>query len=169
VSAAAEWAVPPGYRRLADFVQEHGRDHVQTKLVSGQWSAFEFDIDTGDLRPIPTIIWCATRGRWLLERAENPSDRDGYAILTDTNHWVVVIVQMIPDQPPPKTVDQKDTRQPQVSRAKTLMDVVYSNGEWRSMMIKVVRNGCAGEAQRRGWRLPSPDSFSIAMGRRRRR
>jgi hypothetical protein len=164
VSAAAEWAVPPGYRRLADFVQEHGRDHVQTKLVSGQWSAFEFDINTGDLRAIPTTIWCAYRGRLWLDRAGNPNDFDGGAILTDMS-WFVVIVRMS-EQQPPSMDNPKDEDGPQIRRAKELMAIAYPGGEWRSMMIKAVHRGCEKEAKARGWKLPSPDSFSRAMGRR---
>ena len=41
MSAAKKWVAPPGYRLLADIVQEHGRDHVQANLMSGQWPAFK--------------------------------------------------------------------------------------------------------------------------------
>ena len=49
MNAAGKWVVPPGYRVLADFMQEHGPDHVQTKLMSGQSSAFKLHLNTGDL------------------------------------------------------------------------------------------------------------------------
>jgi hypothetical protein len=62
---------------------------------------------------------------------------------------------------------QKDG--PQVRRAKELMAAAYPGGEWRSMMIKAVHRECGKEANARGWKLPSPDSFSRAMGRRARR
>jgi hypothetical protein len=58
---------------------------------------------------------------------------------------------------------------PQVRRAKELMAVAYPRGEWQSMTIKAARHGCTKEAAARRWKLPSPDSFSIAMGRRVRR
>jgi hypothetical protein len=73
--------------------------------------------------------------------------------------------------PPPwmKSDEDKPQVQPQVQRARELMNAVYANGEWRTMMIKAVHAGCTEEARAREWRLPSPDSFSIAMGRRKRR
>ena len=71
--------------------------------------------------------------------------------------------------PPPWMKQPQSKDGPKVHCAKELMQAVYPNREWRQMMIKAVRDGCAGEAQRREWRLPSPDSFSIAMVRRRRK
>jgi hypothetical protein len=64
----------------------------------------------------------------------------------------------------PFAVPRKDG--PQVRHAKELMAVVYPGDEWGSMSIKAVRRGCAKEAAAKGWKLPSTDSFSRAMGRR---
>jgi hypothetical protein len=163
VSAARDWSVPPGYRALGDLVQEHGIDRAQPKLISGEWPTFEFDIDTGDLKPIPTTVWSATWGRQLLERAENPNADDGGAICTD--HWFVVIVRMS-ERPPPSGDDPKDEGAPMVRLAKELMDAVFLQREWRRMKVVVVRKRCEPIARARGVQLPSPDSFSRAMGRR---
>lgn len=57
---------------------------------------------------------------------------------------------------------------PQVRFAKELLAATFPRNEWRTMTIKVVRHVCASEAEARGRRLPSPDSFARAMGRRRR-
>ena len=65
MSAATKWVLPPGDRKLDDLVQEYGRDHARTKLMSGQWPAFKCDLNTGDLEPIPAIIWGEARGRDL--------------------------------------------------------------------------------------------------------
>jgi hypothetical protein len=67
--------------------------------------------------------------------------------------------------PPPSQPQQ----QPQedgwaVRRAKELMAAVCPN--WRTMGPGAVRAACAEEAERRDVKLPGPDSFSRAMGRR---
>jgi hypothetical protein len=170
VSAARKWSVPPGYRTLDDIVREYGRDHAQTNLISGQWPAFELDLSTGDLKPIPATTWGVTRGRKWLEKGE-----EGESVWLKPAAWSQIgldcyaLIVRMSEQPPPRTDNPKDEDGPQVRRAKILMGAVYRNGEWRSMMIKAVRDACAKEAQGRGWRLPSTDSFSIAMGRRRRK
>jgi hypothetical protein len=158
MSAAKEWAVPPGYRALADVVREYGRDHAQTKLISGQWSAFELDLDTGDLRPILVSTWCVYRGLYWLDRAENLNDPDDGEIFM--NGWFVVIVR-ISEQLPSKINNLRGRK-----LAWALIDTVYPQGEWRQMKGVVVRKGCEKEAKRRSVRLPSPDSFSRAMCRR---
>lgn len=58
---------------------------------------------------------------------------------------------------------------PQVRLAKELMQAVYPNGEWRTMLIRAVRKGCEQEAKRRQKKLPGVDSFSRATERRRRK
>jgi hypothetical protein len=154
-----EWTVPPGYRGLADVLREYGRARAQTKLISGEWPAFELDLDTGDLRPILATTWCVYHGRSLLDRAEDPSPDDGGAI--HTNHWFVVIVR-ISEQPPSKINNLRGRK-----LARALIDTVYPQGEWRQMKGVVVRKGCEKEAKTRSVQLPSADSFSRAMCRRR--
>ena len=58
---------------------------------------------------------------------------------------------------------------PKVRLAKELMGAAFPQGKWRQMGIRAVRKGCEQEAKRRSVQLPSPDSFSRAMGRRRRK
>ena len=56
---------------------------------------------------------------------------------------------------------------PKVRLAKELMDAVFPQGEWRQMAVRAVRKGCEQEAKKRQVPLPSSDSFSRAMDRRR--
>jgi hypothetical protein len=56
---------------------------------------------------------------------------------------------------------------PVVRLAKELMDTVFPRGEWRQMGPRAVRKGCEQEVNTRRVQLPSSDSFSRAMGRRR--
>ena len=56
---------------------------------------------------------------------------------------------------------------PKVRLAKELMDAALPQGGWRQMGVRAVRKGCEQEAKTRRVPLPSPDSFSRAMGRRR--
>ena len=56
---------------------------------------------------------------------------------------------------------------PKVRLAKELMDAAFPQGEWRQMGVRTVRKVCEQEAKKRRVQLPSSDSFSRAMGRRR--
>ena len=47
------------------------------------------------------------------------------------------------------------------------MAATFPQGEWRRMGVTAVRKRCEVEAEKRQVQLPSPDSFSRAMGRRR--
>jgi len=72
--------------------------------------------------------------------------------------------------PQPQQQPQEDEPQrPAVRRAKELMAAVFPNDEFRTMKVKVVWSACAPEAKIRQIPLPSPDSFSRAMGRRSRK
>ena len=61
----------------------------------------------------------------------------------------------------------KDADGPKVRLAKELMDAAFPQSEWRQMGVRAVRKGCEQEANTRQVQVPSPDSFSRAMGRRR--
>jgi hypothetical protein len=56
----------------------------------------------------------------------------------------------------------------QVKRIKTALSVACPNEEHKKMSIRAVRKACESEFENRGWPLPGPDSFSRALGRRRR-
>jgi hypothetical protein len=167
VSAAKKWTAPPGYRALDDIVQEYGRDQAQNKLISGQWPAFELDLSTGDLKPIPATTWGVTRGRKWLEKGE-----EGESVWPKPAAWsqlridhYALIVQ-VSERQPPWMDNPADEDGPMVRLAKELMDAAFPQGEWRQMGIRAVRKGCEQEAKARPVPLPSPDSFSRAMGRR---
>ena len=51
--------------------------------------------------------------------------------------------------------------------ARELMAATFSQGEWRRMGPRAVRKACEPKANEWQVPLPSPDSFSRAMGRRR--
>ena len=163
MSAPEKW--PPGYRALADIVQEYGRDSAQTKLVSGQLSGFKVNLTTGDLEPIPATTWCVTLGRtWLEEGASGciePLPGAKFGII----HYAVIV--RVSERQPPWMDNPKDAEGPKVRLAKELMDAAFPQGEWRRMGVRTVRKDCEQEAKTRRVQLPSPDSFSRAMGRRR--
>jgi hypothetical protein len=56
---------------------------------------------------------------------------------------------------------------PAIRFAKELMAAKFPGDEWQAMKIKAVRKACEEGARARGRPLPSADSFSRAMGRRR--
>jgi hypothetical protein len=159
--AAEKW--PPGYRALDDIVQERGRDHAQTKLMSGQWPAFKIHLKTGDLEPIPATTWCLARGRtWLEEGATRRAELlPDYKTISYT-----VIVRVSEQQPPPIDSPKDANRRPGVRLAKELMDATFSQDEWRRMGVRAVRKGCELIAEARQVPLPSADSFARAMERR---
>jgi hypothetical protein len=68
---------------------------------------------------------------------------------------------------PPWMDSPKDIDGPMVRLAKELMDAAFPQGAWRQMGVRAVRKGCEPEAKKRHVQLPSPDSFSRAMGHRR--
>jgi hypothetical protein len=68
---------------------------------------------------------------------------------------------------PPWMDNPKDADGPKVRLAKELMDAAFPQGEWRQMGVRAVRKGCEQEAKTRRVQLPSSDSFSRAMGHRR--
>ena len=165
MSAAKEWVLPPGYRALHDIVQEYGRDHAQTKLISRQWQAFKLYHNSGDLEPIHATTWCVARGRTWLEAGSSewteflPGEKFGLI------SYVVIV--LVSGRQPPWMDNPKDADGPKVRLAKELMDAAFPQGEWRQMGVRTVRKGCEQEAKTRRVQLPSPDSFSRAMGRRR--
>jgi hypothetical protein len=57
-------------------------------------------------------------------------------------------------------------KQSMVMLAKELMRETFPQEEWRTMGPRKVRHACEGAAEKRKKKLPSPDSFARAMGRR---
>jgi hypothetical protein len=168
VNAAEKWVVPPGYRLLADVVQEYGRDHAQTNLMSGQWPAVKFDLKTGDLAPIPATTWCAARGRKWLEKGEEGESvglKPAAGNQLGIDRYALIV--RVSERRPPWTDNPKDAYGPKVRLANELMDATFPQGEWRQMGVRAVRKRCEQQAKTGGVQLPSPDSFSRAMGRRR--
>lgn len=159
--AAEKW--PPGYRTLDDVVREYGRDLAQANLMSGQWLAFRVDLKAGDLEPIPATAWSLGRGRtWLEEGATRRAE-----LLPDYKTISYTVIVRVSEQQPSLTDNPKDADRPKVRLAKQLMDATFSQDEWRQMGVRAVRKRCEGEATKRRVQLPSPDSFSRAMERRR--
>jgi hypothetical protein len=83
------------------------------------------------------------------------------------------LLELLPEDPPkherqpPSKDNPKDAdRRWSVRLAKELMAAVFPQGEWRRMGPMAVRKRCEPEAEARQVQLPSPDSFSRAMGRR---
>jgi hypothetical protein len=73
----------------------------------------------------------------------------------------------VPPAGPPDVVQLHAAgRKRSVHLAKELMAAVFPQGEWRRMGPMAVRKRCEPEAEARQVQLPSPDSFSRAMGRR---
>jgi hypothetical protein len=159
VSAAEKW--PPGYSELDDLVRKFGRDHAQAKLMSGQWSAFKCNLSTGGLKPIPVTAWGLPSGRGWLE------GRGGWVELRSGGKFGLTQYTVVVVSAPPLMDNPKDADGPKVRLAKELMDAAFPQGEWRQLGIRAVRKGCEQKAKTRGMPLPSADSFSRAMGRRR--
>lgn len=154
-STPSRISLPPGYRDLADLVQEHGRDRVKANLVSGQWRAFKFDLNTGDLELVPVEVWFARDGRiWL----------DGHS------RWFKIGLYPFPFKHAAIIVraEQSDAVGGHKGErlARELMDAVFPREEWRQMGPMAVCKGCEQEARARGVKLPGVDSFARAMGRR---
>ena len=168
MSVAREWSIPPGYRVLADVLQEYGRDLAQTNLLSGQWPAFKLNLKAGDLESIPMTTWGVGRGRTWLEKAVSGESEWVGPQPGGTSIRYAVIVR-VTEQQPPGADNPRDEDGPAVRLAKELMAAVFPQGEWRQMKIKAVQKGCEQEAKTRGVPLPSVDSFSWAMGRRRKK
>lgn len=162
MSAAKKW--PPGHRELDDLVQEYGRDHAQTKLMSGQWPAFKCNLSTGYLEPIPVTAWGVRRGRGWLEGGASGSEPLPGGVFGMIFYTIVV---RLSERQPPWMDNPEDADGPKVRLAKELMDAAFPQGEWRQMGVRTVRKVCDKEAKTRRVQLPSPDSFSRAMGRRR--
>jgi hypothetical protein len=157
------WNIPLGHDSLADIVREYGREQAQTNLMSGQWSAFKYNPTTGDLEQIPATVWCAARGHTWLEAASNGEFFHFDDVLSAAASFAVIVRT---PRRPSWTDSPKDADGPKVLLAKKLMAAVFPQGEWRQMSLKAVRKSCESEATKRQVQLPSPDSFSRAMGRR---
>jgi hypothetical protein len=167
VSAAKKW--PPGYRELDDLVQEHGRDYVRTKLISGQWSAFKLHHNTGDLEPIPATTWCVARGRSWLEMGasgvvELPKPT-GFGPPPGPGFWVMnytVIVRVFEQQAP------KKRKAPQGHRIDQAIAKCFPNGT-DGISTKTVHQKVAEELkpdEKRGLAIPSETTVKRRLGRR---
>jgi hypothetical protein len=120
----------------------------------------ERELLSADYWDDPSEIWPSDDG--LLVRDKKRQGVFGYFYA-----WGPDIEEFFGD----KTPAPQPQQQPQedgwaVRRAKELMAAVLRNGEWRTMGPKEVCSACEPEAKRRQVKLPSPDSFSRAMGRR---
>jgi len=136
--SAAKWTVPSGYCILDDIVREYGRDHAQTKLISGQWPAFQIDLYHGDLYPIPVTTWCVARGRYWLEKGARefsdrsvPLDHPALRLQPRLGGQRYAVVVQISEQPPARMNNLRG--QP---LAKELIDTVYPQGEWRQRLTE---------------------------------
>jgi hypothetical protein len=74
------------------------------------------------------------------------------------------LLELLPGAP--RTDNPKGEDGPMVRLAKELMAAEFPQGEWRQMKPMAVRKRCEEKAKTRQVPLPSPDSFSRAMGRR---
>lgn len=161
MSAAKEWVLPPGYRALHDIVQEYGRDHAQTKLISGQWQAFKLHHNSGDLEPIHATTWCVAHGRTWLEGGSSSWTE----ILPEKFGLIsyVVIVLVSERQP------QRQRKAPQADRIKLAIAKCFPNGT-DEISTKVVHKAVVGElapdSKKRGLADPSETSVKRALGRR---
>ena len=161
MSAAKEWVLPPGYRALHDIVKEYGRDHAQTKLISGRWQGFKLH-HNGNLEPIHATTWCVDRGRTWLEGSSSgwmePLPGEKFGIIS-----YVVIVLVSERQP------QRQRKTPQADRIKLAIAKCYPNGT-DGISTKVVHNAVVGElapdSKKRGLADPSETSVKRALGRR---
>jgi hypothetical protein len=121
MSAAKKWAIPPGYRVLDHIVQEHGRDHTETKLLSGEWPAFRLDLVTGDLYPIPITTWGVYRGHnWLEKGASGRMVLRRSAAVFGVAYYAVIV--RVSEQPPSRMNNPKDLDGPKVRKARMALD-----------------------------------------------
>ena len=162
MSATRKW--PSGYRELDDLVREYGRDQAQSKLMSGQWPASKCNLSTGDLEPIPVTAWGVRSGRGWLEEGASGSEPLPGGVFGIISYTVVV---RLSERRPTRMDNARGADGPKVRLAKDLMDAALPQGEWRQMGVRTVRKRCEEEAKTRRVPLPSPDSFSRAMARRR--
>jgi hypothetical protein len=135
--------------------------------MSGQWPAVKFDLKTGDLTPIPATTWCAARGHKWLEKGEEGESvwlRPAAGSQLGIDRYALIV--RISERQPPSRDNPKAADGPKVRLAKELMDIAFPQGEWRQMGVRAARKGCEQDAKTRRVQLPSPDSFSRAMGRR---
>ena len=161
MSAAKKWVVAPGYRALTDILQEYGRDHVQIKLLSGQWEAFRVDLNTCDLQPIPAIIWGKRRGRgWLEDGADLIELRSGGKF--GVTEYAVIV--RIPERPQPRRRNA-----PQADRIKAAILKRFPNGT-DGILTKIIHDAVVKElaldSKDRSLADPSETSVKRALGRR---
>jgi hypothetical protein len=156
LSAATKWVLPPADRKLDDLVREYGRDHARAKLVSGQWTAFWCNRNTGDLKQIPAIIWDRPPwGIWLDDWIEPlPGPKFGIA-------EYAVVVQVL--EPPPQR------KAPQTDRIKQAITKRFPNGT-DGISTKVIHDAVvkelAPDSKKKGLADPSETSVKRALGRR---
>ena len=163
-----------GDRHLAaqDLTKAMADDHVPSMrrcFARGIRQADRKLVPLGPDELLPASYWIEHRldprsdGLEVLEGSRSITSVKGYAFFV----WKPALAKIWPTLFPP---DEKDEDGWALRLAKELMQTVYPNDEWRQMTtIKAVRTGCAPEAERRGVKLPSLDSFARAMGRRRSR
>jgi hypothetical protein len=159
VSAAEKW--PPGYRTLADIVREYGRDLVQTKLVSEEWSAFRIDLNTGDREPIPPTTWCVARGRGWLEGGDGWVEPRPGKIFGVTEYTVIVQVSERP---------HRQRKAPQADRIAQAIAKRYPNGtdgiSTKAVYRKVIEELAPESKKQGGLAIPSETTVKRVLGRR---
>ena len=161
MSAANKWVTRPGDRALADILQEYGRDHAQTKLMSGQWLAFRVDRNTCDLQPIPAIIWGERCGRSWLEDGASWSELRSGGKFGIASYAVIV---RIPERP-----QSRRRKAPQMDRIKPAIAKLCPNGT-DGIPTKVIHDAVVKElkadSKKQGLADPSETSVKRALGRR---
>jgi hypothetical protein len=171
MSAAKKWVVPPGYRVLDDVVREYGRDHAQTKLISGQWPAFQLDLDTGDLRPIPVTTWGVARGRNWLEKGASgligppPPDHAALRLRPRLLVYHYAVIVRISEQPH----KQQKRKAPQGDRVDEAMAKCFPDGTdgiLTKAVHKAVVEALKPDSKKRGLPDPSETTVKRRLGRR---
>jgi hypothetical protein len=76
----SELTLPPGYRRLAAVVSEHGLEQARAKLLSGDLMAFRLNLDSGKLHPIEATVWGLSLGDAWLRNADWSTHRGAGSI-----------------------------------------------------------------------------------------
>lgn len=155
-----DWEVPPGYRDLEDLVREHGPDHAQANLASGQWSAFRFDLETGERKPIQETIWCVSRGRKLLGKSTHIGFRSRGGRLIGR-----AIIVRVPEQPQPR----RKRERAQTKRVRDVIGKRFPNGT-DGIATKVVHKAVAEElkpdSKKLGFAIPDETTVRRVLGRR---
>ncbi len=120
-----KWVVPPGYRGLADVLQEFGHDITRDCLVSGQWQAFKFDVCTGGIEPVRSSTWCAFTGRKWLEDA-----RTDHLVISKPNGRIELTTFALVIQPAPQHLPRKRKKRkaPQGDRLEQALLNCYPGG-----------------------------------------